>query len=253
MRNESLLAAGEGLPAGFNACYDLNVLKTMSLVERHKAERRRRILAAARRLIAQRGYEGLTMRELARASHVSVPTLYNLFGGKQALLLGELEETFVAVVVGLDRAGGRSVAERALAICEAGNRELLAGPRYWRELVHLFLVSDETRPIRQEHRARYVAMMARVLSEGQAAGEIVTWADTTAVAGRMFSHYVYAIIEWAQGDLDAEGFRSATVLSSCLMLLGLARGRAATVLERRARELQSTARASPRARARDGG
>ncbi|MGH9362599.1 MAG: TetR/AcrR family transcriptional regulator, partial [Thermoanaerobaculia bacterium] len=70
----------------------------MSLLEEHKAERRARILAAARELIAERGYEGLTMRDLAHASRVSVPTLYNLFGGKQAILLGELEETFERVV-----------------------------------------------------------------------------------------------------------------------------------------------------------
>ena len=63
----------------------------MGLLEDQKAERRARILASARRLIAERGFDGLTMRDLAAASRVSVPTLYNLFGGKQALLLGELE------------------------------------------------------------------------------------------------------------------------------------------------------------------
>ena len=37
----------------------------MGLIDEHKAERRARILAAARTLIAQRGYDGLTMRDLA--------------------------------------------------------------------------------------------------------------------------------------------------------------------------------------------
>jgi AcrR family transcriptional regulator len=225
----------------------------MGLLEQQKAERRGRILAAARRLIAQHGYDGLTMRELARASRVSVPTLYNLFGGKQALLMGELQETFATVVIDLDGTRGRTFADRALAVCEAGNREVLAAPRYWRELVRLFLVSSEARPIRQQNREQYVAMMTRTLSEGQAAGEIVPWIDPEIVARRMFSNYVYGIVEWAQGDLDAEGFRSATLLGMSLVLLGLSRGRAAAVLERRIRELQAAAGKSPRARARETG
>jgi AcrR family transcriptional regulator len=49
------------------------------------AERRQRILGAARRLVAERGYEALTMRELAQVSRVTVPTLYNLIGGKAVL------------------------------------------------------------------------------------------------------------------------------------------------------------------------
>src|SRR5262245_42811852 len=120
----------------------------MGLLEDHKAERRARILAAARRLIAARGFDGLTMRDLARASRVSVPTLYNLFGGKHALILGELEETFADVLASTRTARGATFVERAFAGCEAGMRDLLAVPRYSRALVHLFLTSDETRAIR---------------------------------------------------------------------------------------------------------
>jgi len=81
----------------------------MSLIAEHKAERRARILAAARQLIAERGFEGLTMRELARAGRVSVPTVYNLLGGKHAVLMAELEETFTVVVQSQAGTGGRSV------------------------------------------------------------------------------------------------------------------------------------------------
>jgi len=210
----------------------------VGLREEQKTERRRRILAATRKLIAAGGFERLTMRELARESRVSVPTLYNLFGGKQALLLGELEETFAAVAAGLETARGHGIVARAFAVCEVGTRELLAGPRYWRELVQLFLVADETVSIRRENEARYVAMMARLLAEGQQAGEVARWADPAIVARRMFAHYLQTMIEWAKGDLDGEDFRVATLFGMSLMLLGIVRGRAARDLERRVRELQ---------------
>jgi AcrR family transcriptional regulator len=225
----------------------------MSLLEEHKAERRARILAAARELIATRGFDGLTMRDLARRSRVSVPTLYNLFGGKHALLLGELEETFAKVTDALARVRGKSFVERAFAALEAGNEELLATPRYSRELIHLFLTSAETRPLRRDIGERYVALMADVLREAQAARAFVAWADPAAVSRRMFSHYTHALIEWAQGDLTDDAFRTATLLGGCLMLLGLARGAAARTLERRARALQADAPVAPRTRVRKGG
>ena len=63
----------------------------MSLFEEHKAERRERILIAARKLVGEGGYDGLTMRDLARAARVSVPTLYNLFGSKDQLVEAYLD------------------------------------------------------------------------------------------------------------------------------------------------------------------
>ena len=226
----------------------------MSLFDEHKAERRARILAAARELIAVRGYDGLTMRELARASRVSVPTLYNLFGGKQALLIGELEETFAKVVASIEGTPAGSFVDRVFAACDAGSADFLAAPRYSRELTHLFLTSDDTAPVRRGIAERYVEMMAGILRDAQAAGELAAWADPVTVSRRMFSHYLHAVIEWAQGELDDQQFEAATSLGAALMLLGLARGRAARELERRAQEWQPKAapRRAPRARGKRG-
>jgi len=228
----------------------------MGLLEQHQTERRARILAAARRLIAARGYDGLTMRELARESRVSVPTLYNLFGGKRALLLGELEATFAAVATAVEQARGTSFVERALAACDAGNRDLLSVPRYTRELVHLFLVSEETRPLRQATADRYIAMMVAILAEAQAAGDVAAWVDPAVLARRMFAHYEHTMIQWAQEELDDEGFQAATRFGMCVMLRAVAHGRAARALERRLRALQAVLRpaaARRRSRARKGG
>ena len=225
----------------------------MSLLEEHKAERRARILAAARELIAERGYDGLTMRDLAHASRVSVPTLYNLFGGKQAILLGELEETFERVVASTRNAPGGSAIERAFAGCEAANRELLAEPGYSRALVHLFLTSAETRPLRRKNRDRYVAMMAGELRCGQATGDVVPWVDTTVVATHIYARYTQAMIEWAQGELDADEFRSATLVGQGLILLGVMHDRARRELERRLRRLQTPAASARTGRARTRG
>jgi AcrR family transcriptional regulator len=221
----------------------------MGLLEDQKAERRARILAAARRLIAERGFDGLTMRDLAAASRVSVPTLYNLFGGKHALLLGELEETFARVHTSMRAARGEGFVERMIAGCEAANDDLLSVPRYSRARVHSTLTSPETEPMRRDINRRYVAIMAEALREAQAAGGIAEFVDADAVAARAYAHYVATMIQWAVGDIDDAEFRAATLLGPCLMFLGVARGRAARDLEQRVKDLQRTL-ARPQARER---
>ena len=58
----------------------------MKLIEEQALERRERILEATRQFIAEHGAMDLTIRDLARACRVSVPTLYRTFGSKQDLL-----------------------------------------------------------------------------------------------------------------------------------------------------------------------
>jgi AcrR family transcriptional regulator len=228
----------------------------MGLLDEHKSERRARILACARTQLAKHGYDGLTMRDLAQAARVSVPTLYNLFGGKQALLLGELESTFAAVVAGIATARTGGVVDRALATCDAGNADLLAVPRYSRELILLFLTSPDTAPLRRSSAESYAELMAGVLRDGQAAGEIEPWVDPLIHARRMFAHYQLTMIEWARGEITADAFRAATRYGVCAMLLGVARGRAQRRLAAELRDVQTTMTGTARrakARARKGG
>ena len=81
-----LVPPSEAKPSEVTVGFDRVKIRVVQSLARQMAERRQRILAAAREIIAGRGYEALTMRELARASRVTVPTLYNLIGGKQAVL-----------------------------------------------------------------------------------------------------------------------------------------------------------------------
>lgn len=61
----------------------------------NKALRRQKILDVARELIASRGFEAFTISELASRSGVSIPTVHNLFGKKNDLVL-ELFRDLVA-------------------------------------------------------------------------------------------------------------------------------------------------------------
>jgi AcrR family transcriptional regulator len=64
---------------------------------------RRRVLAAARAIFAERSYAAAAMESIAAAAQVSVPTLYTAFGGKAqiitALILGLKDEVNVYEMV----------------------------------------------------------------------------------------------------------------------------------------------------------
>jgi len=62
-----------------------------SMTER-QIRRREDILAAARKLITERGYDGVTMRDLAAESDVAPKTLYHQFESKENLLRTAVEE-----------------------------------------------------------------------------------------------------------------------------------------------------------------
>ena len=62
-------------------------IATDTLRARNKLKRRARLLAEARNLLANGGFEALNLRDLARLADVTVPTIYNLIGKKEDVLL----------------------------------------------------------------------------------------------------------------------------------------------------------------------
>ena len=212
----------------------------MSLLELQKEERRARILAAAKRLVAERGFEALTMRELARASRVSVPTLYSLFGSKEGILMAEVESTVRVLSSSFDPRG-RDFVDKVLAVYRAGASVVTSMPAYYQRLLQLLAVSSDGQSARRDVEGRFIDMMAAILAEGQAEGLLAAWVDPTALSREMWSRYVIALGRWALGELEPQRFYDSTVYGMCLTLLGVARGDAVERLERRARETQEAA------------
>lgn len=77
------------------------------LRERKKLEVRRRILGAAAELFGTAGLEATTIETIAERAEVSVGTVYNYFGSKNALLLAEVESDTDAMIE-----AGRAVLRR---------------------------------------------------------------------------------------------------------------------------------------------
>jgi AcrR family transcriptional regulator len=80
------------------------------LRERKKEQRRQRIADTARRLFAERGFEGVTVAEVAREANVSEGTVFNYFPTKEDLFYSGMESFEAALIEAVrNRPPGRSV------------------------------------------------------------------------------------------------------------------------------------------------
>ncbi|GIH91763.1 TetR family transcriptional regulator [Planobispora siamensis] len=88
------------------------------LRERKKEQTRRRIAEVALRMFAERGFEAVTVNEIAEAAEVAKVTLFKYFPTKESLVLrGVGEEDLAGIVAG--RPPGHSPLEALRAHCMA--------------------------------------------------------------------------------------------------------------------------------------
>jgi AcrR family transcriptional regulator len=209
----------------------------MSLLDQQMAERRERILEAARTIIGAHGYEGLTMRDLARASRVTVPTIYNLIGSKDEVLFAAVLDQTASFLAGIERGRGD-----AIAVVDATVNELLRRPRYYRELLLVLLVSPAAGPARRHVGRALAGELDAALAELVEAGELSEWVDRGLLRERLHAHLDMTSLEWAKGWLTASAFRAAARFEAATLLLAVTSGRSRNAFERIARESQAGAR-----------
>ena len=93
------------------------------LRERKKLQTRREISAAAERLFRARGFDAVTIEEVAEAAGVSKKTVFNYFATKEELVFDRVEEREAGLIAAVrDRPAGISVLDSfragSLAYCD---------------------------------------------------------------------------------------------------------------------------------------
>jgi AcrR family transcriptional regulator len=218
----------------------------MDLVTRQREERKHRILEVARGLIADRGYDGVTMRDLAEASLVSVPTLYNLFGGKNELLLQAVISHFGTLVGSAERPGPGVGLDRLISLVEAIGRQTPQHSTYARALMSFFGGASDRGNLHDFVSNALSSELVAALAEMQEKRQLVAWADPQALGERLASQLTITTFEWSYDRLSDEGFLDAMLYGAGVMLLGLARGKAAVEIERLVAKHQGAAVARTR-------
>jgi AcrR family transcriptional regulator len=194
----------------------------LSRREAGKAERRRRIIHAARDLIRETGNAGLSMRALAARAGVSLATPYNLFGSKRAIVLAVLDD----VREFQDRfANLRSTdpLERLFTAVDMAIEFYVADPPFYKTLwAAVFDASDDVRTeIFNWKRNEFW----RSLVAGAAdAGAIAPGVNVELLFRALDRSFESAMLEWVVGELEPDLLAPTIRYAYALILKGAASG-----------------------------
>ena len=198
------------------------------LRERKKQRTRELIADTARKLFAERGFEEVTVAEIARAADVAATTVFNYFPAKEDLVYWRLESFEAAL---LDAIREREPGESALAAFSRfvlEQRGLLAerDPEAREQLAavtRMIASSPALRAREQQVYARYTASLAALLAE-EAGGTIEPWVAANAMMGvhRALVDYTRERVVAGERsprlarDVRAQGERAVALLESGL-------------------------------------
>ena len=119
--------------------------KRKSPTERQR-KRRERILQTTRDQLAEHGYDGVNMRELARAAGVATNTLYNLYKSKDNLIL-EAEIEFIEALKGSVDADNHTALENFIAFHGELAEGMERNPRYAQSMTKILINAARNQPL----------------------------------------------------------------------------------------------------------
>ena len=181
------------------------------------AERRARILAATKAALMGGSEATLSMRQLAIDAGLSVATVYNLYGSKEAVLVGllddELERLFSGTYEPTSKrlAAGGDDTPTSVRRCRALIETALA--RYTRQaaLFRPLLGAVERQNANTPRTAligRMTDLLGGALADGVSAGELIADLPVDLIARQIVRGFIHAIRYWSIGDLDDDGLRA---------------------------------------------
>jgi len=183
-----------------------------SLRERKKERTREHIGDVALRLFLERGFDAVTVGEIARAADVAEKTVFNYFPTKEDLVYGRLEAFEGALVEAIRSREPRESVVEAFERFVLSSGGLLAGAAADRERLKAVseMIVRSPSLLAREHQvfARYTASLAAVLADEAGAGarDVTPWVVANALIG-----VHRALVEFVRGETLA-GKANATVV-----------------------------------------
>ena len=162
----------------------------LGLRERKKQRTRELIAETARRLFSERGFEGVTIAEVARAAEVSEQTVFNYFPTKEDLVYWRLESFEDELLATIRERHPRESVLQAFGRFVLQRRGLLAerDPQARQRLAELTRTISESPALLARERQifdRYTASLAALIAEETGAGgdDIEPWVAANALMG----------------------------------------------------------------------
>ena len=207
----------------------------LSEQDEKQLERRQAIQSDAWRLMAERGYEGVTMRELSKRTGISTRTLYEMYGNKDALLgeafRGRLRIVFDRIETGITAKGLEHLIQMNTAIAHS----IVTSENFSRAYASV-LASNRISIYTIE---TPVAHFRQCLTEIGEEGGFLPWADLDLTARRVLMGQNALMIQWGNGTISSTHLEAVYMLSLCEILIPLTLGATRSALEQRLQGLHT--------------
>lgn len=170
--------------------------------EENKADRRGRIIAAARDLIRETGRTGLSMRALAARAGVSLATPYNLFGSKRGVLEALLEANLQEFRHALSQSASPDPIDRILDVVSLAARVYVADQAFYRAL-HLALFEADNTELRRLYGPGRQQFWEDLVGEAIAADLLLEEVDPETLSRTIRYIFAGVLHDWATSGMDA--------------------------------------------------
>ena len=151
--------------------------------------RRERILSAARELISTKGYDGVKMRDLAKAADVAPKTLYHQFESKEKLLRTAVEERYRRTYQAIDDAEIERGIDRLFFIVESVAVTTEKNLAYARALAPMLSSSTSFAEIR-------INTYRKAIDQIAAEGEFLDWVDVGLMTAIIYRQVNPLYLRW---------------------------------------------------------
>ncbi|HLJ28187.1 MAG TPA: TetR/AcrR family transcriptional regulator [Candidatus Angelobacter sp.] len=181
---------------------DAALAEIPGLRERKKARLRQQIIDTAIRLFRKHGYENTRIDDIIEVLEISQPTFFRYFPTKSAVLIDFSLEGIARVTeeLKLEFADDTTTAERLRRFFSRRALRIDADPPLWRAVVLSGAMDPVVSPQVREWDEKMVAVLQRILAQGQERGEVARDLPLLHLAQVMDGLYKVLVWKWA-GDI----------------------------------------------------
>ncbi len=187
-------------------------------------ERRRRMLEAAKQMIAEGGPDGFAIRELGSRANVSVTTIYATYGDKEGLIAAAIQDYYEGLPVRRARQA-TSIPALLLATdlaCEA----VLANKPYARQYAGLYFSGTLDGRIYKVIQETATAAAGQIpwLQKAMRDGDVMPGLTAEQIMGFLANQRLVVLHDWAQGRVVDEDLATGIKVAFLIVARGFTRG-----------------------------
>ncbi len=221
--------------------YAKDSIEKMAAKRKYDSARQRHrqahILETVRAMLDEMGYDGMTIRALAKRAGVAQGTLYNIYGGKDGLVLAAVDDLMTKLTGGAEREQSTQGVDGIFALSRIVGAQIEATPRYADAMTRILFHVGPNDPLADVLFARTLPFVRTQLEIAQRDGDVRPDIDTNLVARHLVGQQWGVVLLWMMGMIPLSENGKERQRSEIMTLLGIATEAARPRLEARLAEL----------------